>query len=116
MLEPPKSSGNRRCAAAVCCDGSVDPAADALLSPTTKDAMVSPYNGYSPIPIDVSYNSANSNASFLDSVTGYHQVLIPLHKRPIRGGKSPQYLLVNDSYQKKAREETLCSEHVTPDN
>ena len=97
----------------------MDPAADALLSPTTKDAMVSPYNGYSPIPTDISYNNANSNASFLDSVTGYHQVLIPLHKQPIRGGNSPQYLLVrsNDSYdQKKAREETLCSDHVTPDN
>ena len=45
----------------------MDPAADALLSPTTKDAMVSPYNGYSPIPIDVSYNNANSNASSCDT-------------------------------------------------
>ena len=115
IFEPRKSSGNRRCAA--CCDGSVDPEADALLSPTTKDVMVSPYNGYSPIPIDASYNSANSSASFLDSVTGYHQALIPSHKQPIRGGKSPQYLLVNDSYeQKKAREETFRSDHVTPDN
>lgn len=115
IFEPRKSSGNRRCA--ICCDGSVDPETDVLISPTTKDMMVSPYNGYSSIPIDASYNSGNSNASYLDSMAGYHQALIPSnHKPTIVGGKTPQYLLVNDSYeQKKAREETLRSEHVIPD-
>ena len=115
LIFEPRKSSSRKCT--VCCDGSVDPEADALLSPTTKNLMVSPYNGYSPIPIDASYNSTNSNASFMDSVTGYHQALIPSHKQHIIGGKSPQYLLVNDSYeQKKAREETLRSDRVTPDN
>lgn len=115
IFEPCKSSSNRSCNC--CCDGSVDPETDSLISPTSKDIMVSPYNGYSSIPIDASYNSGNSNASFLDSVAGYHQVLIPSNqKHSIIAGKSPQYLLVNDSYeQKKAREETLRSEQVTPD-
>ena len=115
IFEPRKSSGNRNCV--ICCDGPADPEMDALLSPTTKDIVVSPYNGYSSIPIDASYKS-DGNASFLESVTGGQQALIPSNqKQLITGGNCPQYLLVNDSCEQlKAREETLRSEHVVPDS
>ena len=109
IFEPRKSSRNRNCVS--CCDGSVDPETDALLSPATKDIVVSPYNGYSSIPIDASHKS-DGDASFLESVTGGHQALIPSNQKQfIAGGSCPQYLLVNDSFEQlKAREETLRSE------
>ena len=111
IFEPRKSSGDRKCV--ICCDGSVDPEMDTLLSSTTKDIAVSPYNGYSSIPIDSSHIN-DGNASFLESMTGGHQALIPTNQKQfIAGGNSPQYLLVNDSCElKKAREETLHSEHI----
>ena len=117
IFEPRKSSTNRNCSA--CCDKSINTETDMLVSPTSKDIVVSPYNGYSSIPISVSSKSeCDSNASYLDSVAGVHQVLIPSNQIQsfTKGGNTPQYSLVNDSFeQRKAREETLRSEHVVPD-
>lgn len=114
IFEPRKSSGNGRCT--ICCDGAVDPEIDNLISRTAKEITVPPCNGYSSIPIDASYKS-DSGASYLDSIAGCHQVLIPPDKKQFTAGNSPQYLLVNNSFeQKKAREETLHSENATPDD
>jgi len=113
IFEPRKSSGNGR--HTICCDGTVDPETVDLIPHTAKDKVVPHCNGYSSIPIDASYKS--NGASFLDSVAACHQLLIPPDKKPSTGGNSPQYLLVNDSFeQKKAREETLRSENVMPDD
>lgn len=120
IFEPRKSSNYSNSFS--CCDGTVDPEMDAMISPDSPTAVdiavSSSCSGYSSVPIDASYKSQKSNASFLDSIAGQNnQALLPNNGTHFPMTKSPQYLLVNGSYeQKKAREETLHSESMHPDN